>query len=130
MCVCVSSAPAAALVAAVVVVAHLVMDPAQNLREEEEGSGAVKRGKLKSILSYSESPTLLPDQVYSTHSQLSYTCIQHMYCTCIISCICDLPTERVLQDGLYYEFTRYCPTAVVRMYGDGREISAIVKFDS
>ena len=66
MCIAVSSAPAAAPVAAVLVVAHPVMDPAQNRKGEEEGNGAVKRGKLKSILSFSESPTLLPDQVYLT----------------------------------------------------------------
>ena len=41
-----------------------------------------------------------------------------------------LVLERVLQDGLYYEFTRYSPTAVVRMYGEGRDTSAVVKFDS
>lgn len=38
--------------------------------------------------------------------------------------------ERVLQDGLYYEFTRHSPGAVVRMYGkEGQDIPwAVVKF--
>lgn len=77
MCVPVS-APAAAPVAAVVVVAHPVMDPAQNLREEERE--VVKRGKLKSILSYSEFPTFLQDQVHTVHVRV------HVYlCTCALS---------------------------------------------
>lgn len=40
------------------------------------------------------------------------------------------PTERVLQDGLYYEFTRHSPGAVVMMYGEeGQEMPwAVVRF--
>jgi hypothetical protein len=49
--------------------------------------------------------------------------------TVLSGTFCSNP-ERVLQDGLYYEFTRYCPTAVVRMYGEGKGASAVVKFDS
>ena len=37
--------------------------------------------------------------------------------------------ERVLQDGLYYEFCRYSPKAVVRMYGNIPEkLFAVVKY--
>ena len=38
--------------------------------------------------------------------------------------------ERILQDGLYYEFCRYSPQAVVKMYGEAPERrSAIVKYN-
>ena len=49
-----------------------------------------------------------------------------MYYVCVvIPCV-----ERILQDGLYYEFCRYSPQAVVRMYGDVPEkLSAIVKYN-
>ena len=37
--------------------------------------------------------------------------------------------ERVLQDGLYYEFCRYSPKAVVKMYGNTPEkLFAVVKY--
>ena len=40
------------------------------------------------------------------------------------------PIERVLQDGLYYEFTRHSLGAVVMMYGEeGQEMPwAVVRF--
>ena len=53
-----------------------------------------------------------------------------MYMYMYISTSSLHPTERVIQDGLYYEFTRYCSTAVIRMYGEGKDTSAMVKFDS
>ena len=37
--------------------------------------------------------------------------------------------ERVLQDGLYYEFTRYSSSAVIRMYVDNMDTWAVVKFE-
>ena len=37
--------------------------------------------------------------------------------------------ERVLQDGLYYEYTRYAPTVEIRMYGDDSEKWAVAKFN-
>ena len=43
--------------------------------------------------------------------------------------MCLVCAERVIQDGLYYEFTRYCPGAVVRMYGEAPDkLWAVVKF--
>lgn len=49
-----------------------------------------------------------------------------MYSVCVM-----IPyVERILQDGLYYEFCRYSPQAVVRMYGDAPEkFSAVVKYN-
>ena len=47
------------------------------------------------------------------------------------ACVLSPPyPERVLQDGLYYEFTRHSPGAVVRMYGkEGQDTPwAVVKF--
>ena len=47
------------------------------------------------------------------------------------ACVLFPPSpERVLQDGLYYEFTRHSPGAVVRMYGkEGQDTPwAVVKF--
>lgn len=47
------------------------------------------------------------------------------------ACVLSPPSpERVLQDGLYYEFTRHSPGAVVRMYGkEGQDTPwAVVKF--
>ncbi len=37
-------------------------------------------------------------------------------------------SERVLQDGLYYEYTRYSSSAEIRMYGDDSDKWAVVKF--
>ena len=42
--------------------------------------------------------------------------------------VCMSLVERVLQDGLYYEYTRYSPTVEIRMYGDDSDKWAFAKF--
>lgn len=42
---------------------------------------------------------------------------------CIIS-----PSERVLLDGLYYEFGRYSTNVVIKMYGDAEKRWAVIKY--
>jgi len=37
-------------------------------------------------------------------------------------------SERVLQDGLYYEYTRYSQSVEIRMYGDDSSKWAVAKF--
>ena len=37
-------------------------------------------------------------------------------------------TERVIQDGLYYEMTQFSPSATIKLYGDGEKLHAVVKF--
>ena len=37
-------------------------------------------------------------------------------------------SERVLQDGLYYEFCRYSNNVVVRLYSDAEKKWAMIKY--
>ena len=52
----------------------------------------------------------------------------HVVLSCL-SILSVLYSERVLQDGLYYEFCRYSSQAIVRMYGEASEKKwAVVKY--
>ena len=73
-----------------------------------------------------------PGVVLITWANALFTLVHcHVPVSNMLKCACLPPSpERVLQDGLYYEFTRHSPGAVVRMYGkEGQDTPwAIVKF--
>ena len=39
-----------------------------------------------------------------------------------------LVSERVIQDGLCYEFAQLSPSVVVKLYGEGEKFHAVVRF--